>query len=243
MSNQIDYIPEKIRAIVIGVGQVGKGLLPSIRATPQNRVYHDNPLNKLEAYPYVPGIEDKLPDQAMVFLIGSISHPDFKSARELIFNHKPFFLWSIGIASQGIEGRPPLQIRKREGLLLTGAKDSLTLLETIYQGHSGGIIGYDLSDTVKVCGGHRLSYGLLEANFSNYEPAIKKLLKDNNQSLLQARGVILMVQFNSQAFSLADLDSISNHLLSSVGKKTDCHWTAVEVPGLLPDLRALILIV
>ena len=242
MGNQIDYLPEKIRAIVIGVGQKGKGLLPSIGGTPQASIYHDY-LDKLEAYPYDPGIEDKLPDQAMVFLIGSISHPDFEEARALIFNHKPFFLWSIGIASQGIDGNKVFQIGKKEGLLITRARDGLTLLVTIYQGHSGGIIGYDLSDTVKVCGGHRLSYGLLEANFSNYEPAIRKLLKDNNQTLFQARGVILMVQFNSQAFSLADLDSISNRLQSSLGKKTECYWTAVQVPGLLPDLRALILIV
>ena len=242
MGNQIDYLPDKTRAIVIGVGQKGKGLLSSIGGTPQASIYHDY-LDKLEAYPYDPGIEDKLPDQAMVFLIGSISHPDFKEARELILNHKPFFLWSIGIRSQGIERNHVFQIGKREGSLITGARDSITLLEAIYQGHSGGIIGYDLSDTVKVCGGRQLSYGLLEPDFSNYESAIKKLLKDNNQTLLQARGVILMVQFNSQAFSLADLDLISNHLQSSVGKKTECYWTAVEVPRLLPDLRALILIV
>ena len=242
MGNQIDYLPDKTRAIVIGVGQKGKGLLSSIGGTPQASIYHDY-LDKLEAYPYDPGIEDKLPDQAMVFLIGSLDHPDFKPARALIFNHKPFFLWTIGIKSQGIERNHSFQIGKREGLLITRARDGLTLLQAIYQGHSGGIVGYDLSDTVQVCGGHRLVYVWIEANFSNYKPAIKKLLKDNKQTLLQARGIILMVQFKSQAFSLADLDSISNHLRSSVGKKTDCHWTAVEVPGLLPDLRALILIV
>ena len=241
MDNQIDYLPEKIRAIVIGVGQVGKALVPTIGPTPQTGLYQNYPLDKLETYPYHPGIGDKLTDQAMVFLLGSIDHPDFKAARNLILDHKPFFLWSIGIASQGLERNNLFQIGKREGLLISRARDSLTLLQAIYHGHSGGIIGYDLTNTIEACGGHQLAYAWLETDLRNFKPVFKKLLEDNNQGLQQARGVILMVQLKSRALGFRELDFLSKHLQPSVRKKS--YWTAVdEVPGLLRDLGVLILI-
>jgi len=241
MNNQADNFPDKMRTIVIGIGQSGEELIPGLRATPQTINYQVNPFPQLEAYPYGPNIKDKLGDQAMVFLVGAINHPDFNRARELILNHTPFFLWSIGTLSQGSKITDSFQIDKREGLILSRDRDALTLIQSIYQGHCGGIMGYDSADTVHVCGGHELGYAWIEAIHAAYGPALEKLFMENGAGLLQARAVILFILFKRPDVSLTDIETISDILRSSSGPETVCYMTDGEVPGMVPEFRALFL--
>jgi hypothetical protein len=195
MSNQADNFPDKMRTIVIGIGQTGEELISGLRATPQTINYQVNPSPQLESYPYGPNIKDKLGVQAMIFLVGAIDHPDFNRARELILNHTPFFLWSIGTLSQGSNRTASFRIDKREGLILPRDGDALTLIQAIYQGHCGGVMGYDSADTVHVCGGRELGCAWIESNHAGYGPALEKLFMENRAGLLQARAVILFILF------------------------------------------------
>ena len=73
--------------------------------------------------------------------------------------------------------------------------DALTLIQAIYQGHCGGVMGYDSTDTVHVCGGRELSCAWIESSHAGYGPALEKLFMENRAGLLQARAVILFILF------------------------------------------------
>ncbi len=120
--------------------------------------------------------------------------------------------------------------------------DALTLIQSIYQGHCGGVMGYDSADTVHVCGGRELGCAWIESSHAGYYgPALEKLFMENRACLLQARAVILFILFKRPDVSLTDIETISDILRSSSGPETVCYMTDGEVPGMVPEFRAFFL--